>query len=551
MSDANAAELQPGSTFGAYRIERLIGSGGMGKVFEATHLSLGKRVAIKTILPEHAKNEVVVARFLREAQATARIRHPNVVDVTDVGTSGGTPYLVMELLEGSSLRTYIIRVGWLDVTELVDLMVPLLLALFAVHEAGIVHRDIKPDNIFVATIRGGVRPVLVDFGISKWMDGAGSALTKTSTAMGTPLYMAPEQLEDSRNIDGRVDVYAIAIVIYEMLCGAAPFAADSMASLLLSISRGEYIPLAQKRPELDPAFVAVITRAMAFRRDDRFATAAEFARALLPFASPSVRTLYEKELRQTRRIPEPAQTATSVPPSPKTAVWMASAPPASSAAAQQASAALDAPKGPQLSPMRARVPLVLIAGVIAFASALVGGVGFVVWHKRAELFVAGAAEGSRLGAAVAQASSAGSTDEAAKPSSIDDANRESLRGLHFSGDCTLTFDGVVSVDGNAQTITIFSAVPGRPTGNVINVLACSHALGRYNLGTWADHSLAVQQGARSWMSIEGSRGSVNLRSIDCTNARVDVTFEGVVLSDMNHTSECRLDGTLRLEGRSP
>jgi serine/threonine protein kinase len=183
---------------GSYRLIRVLGEGGMGVVWEAEHTGLQKRVALKTLRTEALTEPSVVERFLREGKTASKFRHPNVVDITDVGQADGVPYLVMEFLEGESLAARIQRGPALSLRETADIFIPVFAALQDAHDAGIVHRDIKPDNIFLARgVEGHIRPVVLDFGIAKVaIERAEDGITRTATFLGTPFYVSPEQASD-------------------------------------------------------------------------------------------------------------------------------------------------------------------------------------------------------------------------------------------------------------------------------------------------------------------------------------------------------------------
>jgi serine/threonine-protein kinase len=274
----------------------------MGAVFEATHSDLKKRVAIKVMLPEAAQNAMARARFLREGEAVAKLRHPNVVDIADVGVLGDTPYLVMEFLEGEDLGHLLDRVRTLPLAALVDLMLPVLDAVSAAHEVGIVHRDLKPENIFLARTRHSAQePKLLDFGISKLGDmGTAGNLTATNTMMGTAVYMSPEQAQNSKDVDARADQYSLGAILYEASVGSHPFAEvaqrDSLFELLTAIVGGRYAPLRALRPDLPEGFERAVLRAMAPRREDRFRDVSDLARSLLPFASPAGQVTWSSRL---------------------------------------------------------------------------------------------------------------------------------------------------------------------------------------------------------------------------------------------------------------
>ncbi|MBK7585383.1 MAG: serine/threonine protein kinase [Myxococcales bacterium] len=299
MKPEAAPDLTSGTSVGQYTIKRRIGSGGMGEVYEAVHTGLGKRVAIKTLRRAYAENEIVVTRFLREGQLASRIRHPHIVDATDVGMIDGLPCLVMEYLDGESLHAYFRREGALDVSRLADLMVPVLAAVEAAHAQGVVHRDLKPANIFLAQgWSGELTPKVLDFGISKVVqEAAPSDLTTDSTFLGSPHYVSPELARGDRDLDGRADQYSLGVILYEGSTGVRPFAqkADTFMGLMYAIAQGDFPAPHTHRPGLPIDFERIVLRAMARQKNDRFPNVAALGRALLPFASPRTRTIWEAQ----------------------------------------------------------------------------------------------------------------------------------------------------------------------------------------------------------------------------------------------------------------
>jgi serine/threonine protein kinase len=274
---------------GRYRVRGVLGEGGMGTVYDAEHLGLSRQVAIKVLSPTQAKKRVAVKRFQQEARAAGAIGHPNICEVYDLGLlDDASPYLVMEKLVGQTLAERIGKEGGLPFDEVVDVIVQVLSGLVAAHEKGIVHRDIKPENIFLAR-RVGCPPIvkLLDFGVSKMMPEFQTGedaldLTRTGMVMGTPYYMSPEQARGERNLDGRVDVYACGVVMYEALAGKRPFLAPNYNALLLAIINTLPRPLRELRPKTPPELEAIIMKAMARNRNDRFASAKHFLRELAP-----------------------------------------------------------------------------------------------------------------------------------------------------------------------------------------------------------------------------------------------------------------------------
>ncbi|MFT3837853.1 MAG: protein kinase [Myxococcaceae bacterium] len=281
--------LQPGARVGGrYVIEALIGKGGMGAVYQALHEELGRTVAVKVLLPGVAQNKELVARFFREARTAAAIHHPAIVEVFDVGRDGDLAYIVMEKLQGEELAERIRLGGPLGPRFVALLGVEIAEAISAAHARGVIHRDLKPHNVFLAE-RGADQEVVkvLDFGVAKLADGeADSAqLTKTGEVFGTPLYMPPEQLQARKDIDARADVYSIGVILYEALTGSPPYRADSYPALVLMIVDGKPKPLAEARPDLPPGLCAIVEKAMAANRDQRFPSAAALAAALFELAN--------------------------------------------------------------------------------------------------------------------------------------------------------------------------------------------------------------------------------------------------------------------------
>jgi eukaryotic-like serine/threonine-protein kinase len=283
-----AALPRPGDVIaGKYRIEALLGRGGMGAVYTATHLVSEKRVAVKWMLPVQGHSAELSERFIREARATARIDHPNVVDIYDVGEHEGSVYLVMELLHGETLAQRLDRAP-IEPAEAAALLMPALRAVAAAHAQGVIHRDLKPDNIFLCSSKEGeLREVKVlDFGISKIAadDQRDMAMTASGMVMGTPYYMSPEQIRGLKEVDARGDVYAFGVILYEMLGDCYPFDADTYNALILKIATTDPAPLQQIDPELDSGLVEVVMRAMARELDARYQSIDELGAALEQYA---------------------------------------------------------------------------------------------------------------------------------------------------------------------------------------------------------------------------------------------------------------------------
>jgi serine/threonine-protein kinase len=307
MSGAEGLTLPypPGTIVGGrYRVERKLGSGGMGWVVVATHLHLEQRVAIKFLHAEQAAAfPEAVARFLREAKAAARIQSDHVARVSDFGTlDDGAPYLVMEYLEGNDLDSLLQARGALPVGQAVEYVLQACEGLAEAHAAGIVHRDLKPANLFLARRSdGSSRIKLLDFGISKLDVLPGSApegnLTSTKTLMGSPLYMAPEQLRSLKQVDRRADIWSMGIILYELLSGHSPFTADTLPEVCARIMTEPPPDLRGRAPRVPEALAAVVGRCLEKEPARRFGDVAALAQALAPFAGEGARARAEALVR--------------------------------------------------------------------------------------------------------------------------------------------------------------------------------------------------------------------------------------------------------------
>jgi serine/threonine protein kinase len=309
--------LAPGTVLGeVYRVGRRLAEGGMGAVYEAQHLRTGRRCAVKVLAPELAASAEALTRFHREVEITAKLAHPHVVQVFDVGQlASGQPYLVMEYLEGEDLARRLRRVGRMTLLDAVHIAKQIASALAGTHTKGIVHRDLKPANIFLLDVAGSPDFVkVVDFGISK-MPRSADKLTRASVLIGTPEYMAPEQASGkSDDLDHRTDQWALAVIVWEMISGRPPFAAAELSALLFAIVHEAPAPL--HGGAAGPAVTAVesvLLRALEKRQSDRFATVSAFVRSLESAAVTSVATTSPAPARGGGGSTAPAQPAVASP----------------------------------------------------------------------------------------------------------------------------------------------------------------------------------------------------------------------------------------------
>ncbi len=340
-----------------WRLTDRLGGGGMGEVYRAVHIALGRTVAIKLLRPEHALNAGSVRRVLREGQAASRVVHPNIVRIEDVGVDGrGLPYLVQEYLDGVDLDAY--ADSWRGVVparELLPLMIPALDALASLHEAGILHRDLKPGNVFLVRQGSGWSPRLLDFGLAA-IDEARSGnprITGSTVTLGSPAYMSPEQFRDPRSVTPHSDIWSCGVMLYELLSGVLPFTGATVGAVAIAVSTEAPVPLDARVPTLPPALTATIMSCLL--KDP--ARRPSSVRALIAACEEALRSL---------------------PPSTEVAPLEV----APSAAFDRTSPAISQvtlrstesdPERPRIAPRRSRWPLVAFAafGVVAVAATLV------------------------------------------------------------------------------------------------------------------------------------------------------------------------------------
>jgi serine/threonine-protein kinase len=365
------------------RLVRLLGKGGMGSVWVADHLALHTQVAVKFMSAAAVEDPTLVSRFEREASAAAQIKSPHVVQTLDHGMMSpeGVPFIVMELLEGEDLASRLKRFGPTPMSEVLAVLGQAGKALAKAHAAGIIHRDIKPDNLFLLDGDGDLFVKVLDFGVAKQASDVSLGMTSTGSTVGTPHYMSPEQLLSAKHIDQRCDLWALSVVAYRMLTGRLPFRGETLGALSVALHQGFFQPPSTFRPDLGPAVDAWFARALHREIDARFATVKELvealeqaARAPLPAAlaaplpgealtympTPSLGASPAREL-----TPAPAFAPTPSPaPSPDPA-----RPPSFAGSAVT-----------QAGRSRPRAPLLLLAGSLAFL-ALSGGLAFFLLYR--------------------------------------------------------------------------------------------------------------------------------------------------------------------------
>jgi eukaryotic-like serine/threonine-protein kinase len=277
---------------GRYRLVGALGQGGVAEINDALDLKLGRNVAIKALLPVHRKSQEARERLFREAYLGALLTHPHICGVSDIGElDDGSPFIVMERLTGKTVAERLRKTGPLPILSALAVAGQVLSALAAAHAYGVIHRDVKPANVFMSKVIGLPSVAkLLDFGAArcpssllparKTAEGVVTHLTATGLVVGTPQYMAPEQAEGKTDLDARTDLYQVGTLLYELLSGHRPYEAESYAELLVRIARGGVKPLAQAAPSLAPEVVRLVTRAMARSRTERFQGAEEFLEAV-------------------------------------------------------------------------------------------------------------------------------------------------------------------------------------------------------------------------------------------------------------------------------
>jgi eukaryotic-like serine/threonine-protein kinase len=369
---AASMPFPPGTVLaGKYRVERLLGEGGMGWVVVATHLQLEQRVALKFMRASHAATSPeATTRFLREARAAARIQSEHVARVSDVGTlEGGVPYLVMEYLEGRDLDSLLQATPSLPIAEAIDYAMQACEGLGEVHAAGIIHRDLKPANLFLARRSdGSVRVKLLDFGISKIAAAPGGTsdggMTSTQALMGSPLYMAPEQMRSSKGVDARSDIWSMGVILYEMLGGRSPFNGDTLPQVCARIMAEAPDSLREIRRDVPPALEAVVMRCLEKDAQRRFRDVAALAEALAPFGQADARTAANRIGRVVRKT-QPSSADVRTDDVATTTVNPLRPEVAQTAATFGTAASTSTARRPGSLPLIAGAAVLVVAGIVA------------------------------------------------------------------------------------------------------------------------------------------------------------------------------------------
>ncbi|HEX6675038.1 MAG TPA: serine/threonine-protein kinase [Actinomycetes bacterium] len=319
---SSGSDPRIGTQLLGYRIEELVGRGGMGVVYRAEHLGLGRKVALKLLSPELAETQGYRQRFMRESRMAARLEHPNILPVYEAGEAEGLLYIAMRYVQGSDLAKVLEREGRLQPQRAIDLLDQVARAVDAAHRGGLVHRDVKPANILIAPELGPGSTehcYLCDFGLLKHFDSSDD-LTSTGQFVGTIPYVAPEQIE-GQALDGRVDVYALGCVLFQCLTGSVPYDRDSDVAIIYAHLQDPPPSAVRLRPELPPEFDELVARALAKAPEDRFATAAELVAAARTALRPHLRTQPWSFVPGTAAVapaagPAPPRVAPGVPPRP-------------------------------------------------------------------------------------------------------------------------------------------------------------------------------------------------------------------------------------------
>jgi serine/threonine-protein kinase len=376
---------KPGEIFAdKYRIDRVLGVGGMGVVLAATHIHLQEKAAIKVLLPMHATRQETVARFLREGRAAVKIRSEHVGRVIDVGTHAGLHYIVMEYLDGLDLSDVLKRDGRLPWAIAVDYVLQASEAIAEAHAMHTVHRDLKPANLFLIKDKNGAPCIKVlDFGISKMTEGnmpEELAMTRTASILGSPLYMSPEQLRSSKAVDERADIWAIGVMLYELIVGTPPFQAETIAVLGALVLSGHVPDVRERVPEAPEALAHAIQTCLRSEVMERFPSLVELAIAIGPFGTQASQVSVERIKTVLKDVPRPPSSFTGVRPKSSSSVELAAFAKLSTSSSNPSLPTQPSNWGSITNPynLRKRSPAFFAAAGAAAVAVLVAGIAGVV-----------------------------------------------------------------------------------------------------------------------------------------------------------------------------
>ncbi len=450
---------------GKYRVEQVLGAGGMGYVVAATHEQLGQRVAVKLLAPELCENEDSVTRFLREARAAVKIRSEHVARVIDVGElTNGSPYMVMEFLSGHDLADVLDLPGEpLEIPDAIDYVLQASEAVAEAHSIGLIHRDLKPANLFLTNRADGSPLVKVlDFGISKAINTQDSALepapslTATHSLLGSPAYMSPEQIRRPKSVDARTDIWSLGSILFELLTREAPFTAESPLALLAAVVSDPLPSIRARRPDVPPELEAVIAKCLEKNPDHRYQSVAELADALAPFAprsQPSVSRI-SGILRSTSLRPPPTDKSPSSERTLQSPVRNNTPQPISEQPTEEVKVKIITPAPPARSEKSTRTDWEATPSAVGRS------------RKRVLLIVAGAA--IVVAGAVAWQRSAPATAEVAPdPSTLRASGSATVSDASTTADAPTTADPTTSGSTANGTEPVISALPASPTPSAV------------------------------------------------------------------------------------
>jgi serine/threonine protein kinase len=501
---------RPGDLIAArFRIEALLGEGGMGSVYAARDESTGRAVAVKFLARAIVTNAMAVSRFMEEARATSKIEHPNVIQVIDVGREGHQPFLVMERLRGESLRDRLTREGHLAPTDALDMLIPACRGVAEAHREGVIHRDLKPDNIFLSREGGQITPKVLDFGLAKTEERIAAQLTRTGATLGTPSYMSPEQIARPRDASPRFDIYSMGVVLYETLTGRRPFDGENVLTTIRRIAEGNPTPPCSIRPDIPVRLQSIVLRAMHVDPAQRHASMNELVHELI-----GVRQGYGATLEVAAASLRPIATGPMSAAIPTTGPGLVGA------------------QIPKTGGDRSKPPSTLL---IAGAGALV---------LLAPVCLASAVAGTWLLARGSSDEASGAPGVAAEPS-------EPSFDLRFSGDChvdrSIRPNVIASPTqltiawGHTTTLHIYSEIPPAGPQEVVNLqrVGNTYVTVVSSLTTWSSSQALtlIPSQVSGRIVFHRFQPAIGVASLEF----IDVQLQGM-------SSMCNVSGTLRTRG---